>query len=215
MKSTVRKIKSESKNNKYIDKLLIILGSAIVAFGLYNIHSRCGIAEGGQLGVELLFFNLLGISPGIVSIIIDGTMYIIGSLLFGKKFFFNAILGAVSYSGFYLLFENTTTFFPNLSNNLLLASIIGGIMVGIGCGIVIKNNGACGGDDALALIISKIFKLPVAISYFILDAIVILMSLSYINIVNIIYSFITALISSILIGWISKKGIVNSKETKK
>ncbi len=213
MNSANRKIRSENKNKKHIDKLLIILGSAIVAFGLFNIHSRCGIAEGGQLGVELLFFNLLGISPGIVSIIIDSTAYIIGSVLLGKKFFFNAILGAVSYSGFYLLFENTTTLFPNLSSNLLLASIIGGIMVGIGCGIVIKNNGACGGDDALALIISKVFKLPVAISYFILDAVVILMSLSYINIANIIYSFITAIISSILIGWISNKGIVRSNIT--
>ena len=205
MKSTVRKIKSENKyNNKITDKLLIVLGSMIVAFGLFNIHSRCGIAEGGQLGVELLFFNLLGISPGIVSIIIDATAYIIGSLLFGKKFFFNAILGAVSYSGFYLLFENTNTFFPNLSNNLLLASIIGGIMVGVGCGIVIKNNGACGGDDAIALIISKLSKLPIAISYLLLDLIVILMSLSYIDATNIIYSFITATISSIIIGCIAK-----------
>jgi len=35
------------KIKKFIDKILIILGSAIVAFGIYNIHSRCNIAEGG------------------------------------------------------------------------------------------------------------------------------------------------------------------------
>ena len=103
------------------------------------------------------------------------------------------------------MFEHIPGIFPDLSNNLLFASIIGGIFVGIGCGIVIKNNGACGGDDALALIISKLLKLPIAISYFILDAIVIIASLSYISIGNIIYSFITATISSILIGVISKK----------
>ena len=77
-------------------------------------------------------------------------------------------------------------------------------MVGVGCGIVIKNNGACGGDDAIALIISKLSKLPIAISYLLLDLIVILMSLSYIDATNIIYSFITATISSILIGCIAK-----------
>ncbi len=204
MRKIAKDIKSENKSKKHIDKLLIILGSMIVALGLFSIHSRCGIAEGGQLGVELLFFNLLGISPGIVSVIIDATAYIIGSLLFGKKFFFNAILGTVSYSGFYLLFENVPISFPNLSNNLLLASIIGGIMVGIGCGIVIRNNGACGGDDAVALIISKLSKLPIAISYLLLDIIVILLSLTYIDLSNIIYSFITATISSMLIGCIAK-----------
>ena len=190
---------------KYKDKLLIVFGSAFVAYGIYNIHSRCNIAEGGELGIELLIYNLLRISPAIVSLIIDGTSYIIGSVLFGKKFLLNAVIGTISYSFFYFMFENTPSIFPDLSNQLLLASIIGGILVGIGCGIVIHNEGACGGDDAIALIISKILKIPVSISYFLLDALVIVISLSYIEWGNIIYSFLTAMISSVLIGYVSGK----------
>lgn len=197
------------KNKKYIDKILIILGSAIVAFGIYNIHSRCNIAEGGELGTELLLYNLLHISPAIVALIIDMTAYIIGSVLFGKKFLLNALIGTISYSFFYFIFENTPSIFPDLSNNLLLASIVGGVLVGIGCGIVICNKGACGGDDAIALIISKTFKTPVSISYFVLDALVIIMSLSYIEPNKIIYSFLTAFISSVIIGYISKKSKSN------
>lgn len=193
-----------NKCKKYLDKVLIIFGSAIVAYGIYNIHSKCNIAEGGELGIELLIFNLLNISPAIVSLIIDVTSYTIGSILFGKKFLLNAIIGTISYSFFYFIFENTPLIFPDLSNQLLLASIIGGILVGIGCGIVINNGGACGGDDAIALIISKILRLPVSISYFILDVCVIVVSLSYISFNKIGYSLLTAMLSSILIAYISK-----------
>lgn len=189
-----------------LDKILIIAGSAIVAFGLYNIHSKCGIAEGGQLGVELLFLNLLSISPAIVSLIIDFIAYFIGGIVFGKKFFTNCIIGTISYSAFYALFEHLPIqLFPDLSNQLLLASIIGGIMVGIGCGIVVRNEGACGGDDSVAKLMSKLLKLPIAISYFLLDFIVIVTSLSYIPVNQIVYSLLTAIISSILIGIISNK----------
>ena len=193
-----------NKYKKYLDKVLIILGSAIVAYGIYNIHSKCNIAEGGELGIELLIFNLLNISPAIVSLIIDVTSYTIGSILFGKKFLLNAIIGTISYSFFYFIFENTPSIFPDLSNQLLLASIIGGALVGIGCGIVIHNGGACGGDDAIALIISKTLKLPVSISYILLDVCIIVVSLSYISFNKIGYSLLTAIISSILIGYISK-----------
>jgi uncharacterized membrane-anchored protein YitT (DUF2179 family) len=199
------------KNNKYIDKVFIILGTAIVAYGIYNIHSKCNIAEGGELGIELLIYNFFNISPAIISLIIDVTSYTIGSVLFGKKFLLNAIIGTIAYSFFYFLFENTPSIFPDLSNQLLLASIIGGVFVGIGCGIVIYNNGACGGDDAIALIISKTLRLPVSISYLLLDILVILISLSYIEINNIIYSFLTAIISSILIGSISRMSTITSK----
>ena len=65
------------KLKKYIDKILIVLGSSLVAYGIYNIHSRCNIAEGGELGIELLIYNLLNISPAIVSLTIDITSYTI------------------------------------------------------------------------------------------------------------------------------------------
>ena len=105
----------------------------------------------------------------------------------------------------YLGIKNIPYLLPDLSHNLLLATIIGGILVGIGCGFVVKSSGACGGDDSLALILSKITKLNISISYFVLDLIVIFMSLSYLNGMNIIYSLLTAITSSFIIGLIYNK----------
>jgi len=198
-----------NKKRMVIEKMIIILGSALVAFGIYNIHSRFGIAEGGELGIELLIYNWFKISPAIVSLLIDILAYSVGYLLYGKKFLLNAIIGTLSYSIFYYIFEQMPVIIPDLSNHLLLASILGGLIVGIGCGLVLKMEGACGGDDSIALILSKITKLSLSLCYFLLDLIVILLSLSYISFDKIIYSLLTAMISSLIIGRIAKKNRIN------
>ena len=193
------------KQGKIKNIIMLVGGAMIVAFALSNIHSRYKIAEGGQLGIELLFYKWFSLSPAISSLIIDFTMFFVSFLVLGKKYFRNAIVGTLSYSLFYFLFQNSPYLLPNLSNNLMFASIIGGLLVGVGCGLVVKSSGACGGDDILALILSKTAKLNISISYFVLDIIVILLSLSYLRGINIFYSVLTAIISSVIIGVIYNK----------
>lgn len=127
-------------NNKKIFEILrIVLGSSIVAFAIYNIHARCGIVEGGQLGIELLLYNWFNISPAISSVIIDTMFYILGIIVLKNKFAVNALVGTLSYSLFYFIFQHIPYLLPDFSNNLLLASILEGIIVGIGCGMVVKS----------------------------------------------------------------------------
>ena len=64
--------------------LSIILGSAILAFGLYNIHSISGVTEGGVLGLTLLLEHWLGISPSISGLVLNGACYLLGFKLLGK-----------------------------------------------------------------------------------------------------------------------------------
>lgn len=188
---------------QFNDTIIIIIGSLIVAFAICNIHSKSHIAEGGQLGFELLLFNLFKISPSISSVIIDCISYIIAIFILGKRFFKNAIIGTLSYSIFYFIFEHSFFIYLKPIDNLLINSIIGGILVGIGCGMVVRKCGSCGGDDSLALVLSKITKLPISICYFCMDVFVILLSLIYIDIKIIVYSLITSAISSFIIGYIA------------
>ena len=58
--------------------LSIILGSAILAFGLYNIHSISGVTEGGVLGLTLLLEHWFGISPSISGLVLNGACYALG-----------------------------------------------------------------------------------------------------------------------------------------
>lgn len=190
--------------NKKLELIYIILGSMIVSFTVSSIHSKTQLTEGGEVGIELFLQHWFNISPSISSVCIDLLFYFFGFFILNKKFRLNAIIGTLTYSISYLLFENLnySWFFID---NILLSAIIGGLALGIGCGLVVKHVGSCGGDDSLALILNKALKFPLFWCYFLVDIFVILISISYIKIELIPYSILTSFLSSLTIDYISKK----------
>ena len=93
---------------------------------------------------------------------------------------------------------------PDLSDHPLIAAVLGGIFVGVGVGLVVRQGGSAGGDDALALTISHVSKWHLSSSYLFTDITVLLMSLSYIPLMRIVFSLITVTISSNIIDWIKE-----------
>ncbi|MBQ2755809.1 MAG: YitT family protein, partial [Oscillospiraceae bacterium] len=65
---------------------VILLGSAILSFGLYNVHELSGVTEGGILGLTLFFRHWLNISPAVSGFILNGICYIIGWRVLGMGF---------------------------------------------------------------------------------------------------------------------------------
>ena len=184
---------------------ILLLGVAILAFGLFNVHSQSNITEGGVLGMTLLLKHWTGISPGFTGICLDSLCYFIGFKLLGKEFLKNALVASVGFSFFYNIFEYIGYVIPDLSSMPLVAAIIGGLFVGIGVGLVVKMGGASGGDDALALIIAKLSGCNISKAYLVTDLTVLLLSLTYIPVQNIFYSLITVTLSSFIIGRIHKE----------
>ncbi len=183
----------------------LLLGAAILAFGLFNVHSQSNITEGGVLGMILLLKHWTGISPGITGICLDSICYFIGFKLLGKQFFKNALVTSLGFSFFYNIFEHIGYGIPDLSSIPLLAAILGGLFVGVGVGLVVRMGGASGGDDALALIIAKLSGCNISKAYFATDFVVLLLSLTYIPVQKIFYSLITVTLSSFMIGRIHKE----------
>lgn len=184
--------------------LSLVCGAIILAFGLYNIHGRTAITEGGVLGMTLLLDHWLGISPGISGIIMDITCYAFAFKILGLPFVKKALVASVSFSVSYQVFERIGYALPDLSAQPILAAVIGALFVGCGVGLVVRVGGACGGDDALALAIAHVTKWPIARAYLATDISVLLLSLSYIPPVRIVYSLITVTISSVVIGRFSR-----------
>ena len=82
----------------------------------------------------------------------------------------------------------------------MLAALFGALFVGVGVGLVVRAGGAAGGDDALALVVSKLAGCPIARAYLLTDVTVLLLSLSYIPVRNIACSLVTVTLSSFIIG---------------
>ena len=186
---------------KYFYLVHILLGAFILAFGMYNIHSRTIITEGGIWGIELLLDHWFGLSPAVTAPFLDGTCYLLGVVFLGKEFILKSIVGTLGYSLFYAILEQFPPLLPDLNSVPLAAAVIGAIFVGIGAGIVVRQGGACAGDDALALAISKKLKCKISTAYLSTDMTVLLLSLTYIPFRQIAYSLITVLLS----GWIIEK----------
>lgn len=186
--------------------LSIILGSAILAFGLYNVHSISGVTEGGVLGLTLLLEHWFGISPSISGLVLNGACYVLGLTLLGKEFILYSIIAGGGFSLFYAIFERFPPLWPQIAQMPLAAAIAGAAFVGVGVGLCIRANAAPTGDDSLALSLSHHFKIGIQWVYLLGDLIVLALSLTYIPFSKIIYSLLTVVLSGQLIGLIQKAG---------
>lgn len=186
--------------------LRIVFGSAILAFAVLNVHDQSYVTEGGILGLMLFFKKMLGIDPSISSIVLDILCYILGYKILGREFIKKSLVATVLFAGFLNLFKFTGTVLPPLYDSPFIAAVVGGILIGLGCGLVVTEGGATGGDDAIALAISDKFNLRLAMVYIICDVVVLLMSISYIPVTQLVFSLLTTTISSVIVGQIELKG---------
>lgn len=187
----------------FLKGLFFLLGSVILSFGLFNIHTQSGITEGGLLGGSLLLYHWLGISPGITITLISILLYLLALKHLGGKFFITSVFSSILFGICYAVFEKVGYIIPDLSKMPLLAAILGGLSVGIGCGLLVSAGGASGGDDVLAFIIAEKTPLSLPLSYLSMDLLILLFSLSYISVEKILYSLLTVSLSSFLIGRIT------------
>lgn len=192
--------------------LAALLGSAILAFGLYNIHSLSGVTEGGVLGLTLLLKNWLDISPSVSGLILNSVCYILGWRSLGRSFVAYSIISSGGFSLVYKKCELFPPLFPRIADMPLVASLVGALFVGVGSGICVRVGGAPSGDDALAMSLSRLARVKIQWIYLASDLIVLLLSLSYIPLKRIVYSLLTVIISGQIIGLIQTIGI--KKENK-
>lgn len=184
--------------------LSILLGSAILSFGLYNVHSISGVTEGGVLGLTLLLERWFGISPSVTGLILNGLCYLLGFKMLGKEFIAYSVVAGGGFSLFYAVFEQFPPLWPQLADMPLIAAVVGSLFVGIGVGLCVRANSAPTGDDSLALSLSHHFSIGIQWVYLACDLIVLLMSLTYIPLSRIAYSLLTVILSGQIIGLIQK-----------
>ena len=87
-------------------------------------------------------------------------------------------------------------------NSKFIVTILSGLFVGVGVGIIVRNGAAAGGDDALAMVISKITSLNIGNVYMIGDVAVLMLSLTYLSVYDIFWSLIAVNISGRIIDFI-------------
>lgn len=184
--------------------IIAFLSSAFQAFGMYNIHALSGVTEGGVLGAVLLIDHWTGLSPAVSGLVLNAACYILGWRTLGREFIGYSVVAALGFSAAYGICELYPPFWPGIANYPLLAAFLGALFIGIGAGICIRVGGATCGDDALAMSLSHVLKVPIERVYLVSDLMVLGLSLSYIPLKRSVYSLLTVVLSGQIIGWIQK-----------
>lgn len=192
------------KEIKLSSVLLLLAGSALLAFGLYNVHSISNVTEGGILGLTLLLEHWFGISPSFSGFLLTALCYFLGWKILGKRFLVFSFISAIGFSVFYGIFEQFDPLFPQIGEMPFLAAVVGALFVGISVGICVRVGGAPTGDDALAMSLSSVMPVDIQWIYLASDLVVLFISLSYIPLNKILYSLLTVLLSGQIIGIIQK-----------
>ena len=162
------------------------------------------ITEGGIIGLVLLINHWLGVPASVASPLLDAASYALAFKFLGWDFLLSAGVASVSLAGFYRIWECLPPMLPDLTPWPLAAALLGGVFVGVGVGLIVRQGGSSGGDDALALVIHKLTGWRLSRAYLFTDLTVLFASLSYIPFRRIAFSLVTVTVSSLLIDFIKE-----------
>ena len=188
----------------YRSLFFALLGSAIIAFGTYNIHANSDIPEGGIIGLCLILEFYTGISPAISNLVINALCCVLAWRLMGTRYMLNAAIASLGFSAFYAFFEAFPPVIPVMSHYPLLAALVGATFIEIGTGIALRFGSAPSGEHALSMALARRGGFDLTWISFIRDFTVIFLSLCYADLYSVVYALLIMTITTPLTEYIVK-----------
>jgi uncharacterized membrane-anchored protein YitT (DUF2179 family) len=154
MKLTIPKLSKNAVRTIAIDFTGILIGSVILAVGLNMFMVPNMLAPGGISGLAVVIYYLIKFPVGVTIIVLNIPLFIIGYLVLGPRVVIQSLLGTFLFS---LAVEITAPLLPAATDDLLLAAVYGGVVMGVGVGLVFRFRGSTGGTGLLSLILAKVW----------------------------------------------------------
>ena len=190
---------------------LIILGSLIMSAGFAFFADPHKIVPGGVYGTAIVIHHVFGLPTGTIGLIINIPLFIIGILVLGPRFGTKTFVGTILTSVFIDFFNSLNYKCP--TDDIMLASIVSGVLIGTGLALIFKSKATTGGSDIIAQIANKYTKLPVGQLLIIIDSIIVGIGvIAFKDFSLALYAFITIFITGkvldgILLGGSHRKAV--------
>ncbi|MDL2262110.1 YitT family protein [Bacteroidales bacterium OttesenSCG-928-I21] len=157
--------------------VLILSGTFIMAVGYVYFISPHKIVPGGVYGIAIVLHHVFDLPMGVVALCFDIPLTLLGIKFLGPRFGWKTVLGFISMA----VFVDILTFFqgdvPLVPDDVLLSSIFGGVLVGVGLGLLFKSKATSGGTDIVAMILNKYTKMPLGQLITYVDSVIVLIGL--------------------------------------
>ena len=151
------------------DYALIVLGTFLAALSLPLFFLPYDIAPGGISGISTVLASVLPLSVGLISFVLNVPLFLIGWRTVGWRF---AVRSFIAMSLMSLFIDLVPV--RDVSGNVMLASVFGGVLLGVGLGLVVRAGATTGGTDMAAKMIhSRVAFLPIAAILFLIDGLVV------------------------------------------
>jgi uncharacterized membrane-anchored protein YitT (DUF2179 family) len=202
--------RDKNKVKNLFDYLMIVLGSFIMASALMFFLIPNKVSAGGVSGISTILYHLFNWPAGVTMLAMNIPLFIIGVRVFGKKFGLKTLWGIIWISFFTDLIDVILDL-PSATHDPMLATLYGGLLLGVGLGVIMKGRGTTGGSDIIARILNKYLHISLGNSFIVVDTLVIItMGIVFRNIDLILFCLISLVISSKIVDIIIE-GVTSEK----
>ncbi|WP_047983849.1 YitT family protein [Ornithinibacillus californiensis] len=151
--------------------LIVIIGSLIIAFAFNFFLVPYSILSSGISGIAILLGLITPFDTGLLNLVLNLPLIILSYFKLGKEITVNTLICVVSLSLFLYLLPVL-----QVTDNVLLSTIFGGVISGIGIGLILKFSGSSGGLDIVAIIISRISNVSIGLLLTGMNGVIVLIS---------------------------------------
>lgn len=189
----------------FIDLLILLLGVGLYALSVKVFVIPNALASNGIAGLSVFMNFVFNISPALTVVAVNIPLFIFGAKFLGRRELLLSVAGASAMTLWLMLFESLAI--PGIVyNHLIFAGISDGILSGLGVGLAVVSRGTIGGSLMFSRIMEKHTKMPIDRALFVIDLIVMLLSLlTYLALPNFAVTLLSCFIFSKVTRFIGRK----------
>lgn len=210
------KIYSKNKLKRYFWMLLGVLICAIT----YNVFILpYDIVFGGVGGISIIAEHFISIRPSLFMLFCSFIFCVVGFIFLSREKVLHSILGAVLFPIFVEITSFVTDIFVIKEADMLVISLFGGVLYGVGLGLIMRSGFTLGGTDFLTQIVNKYFKLTMGTSMLLVEGTIVVIGAFVFGMTNFMYAVVilyllTLLVDKVILGISDKKAfyIVTKKK---
>lgn len=188
----------------------VIIGNIIYALVVKLFILPTSLMSSGTTGIALFINHYFNIPVSLFILIFNICMLVIGLLILGKKFAMTTIVSTLMYPIGLEFFNQMLGDFV-ITNNELLNTIFAGMGLGLALGIVIRSGASTGGMDIPPLVLHRYFRIPVSVSLYVFDFIILSSQSFYNPLERLLYGILLILLTSIVLDKVMLMGTTKTE----
>ena len=196
--------------NAIIDAAIIVAGNAIYAAGVVLFILPTGLITGGTTGIAIIMNHFAGMQISTFIAVFNVIMFALGLIVLGRKFAISTLISTFSYPAMLALIQKAAGDFV-LTDDLLLSALFGGLCIGLALAVVIRVGASTGGMDIPPLILNKTLRIPVSVSMYAFDFVILVGQMLFTQKQNCLYGVVLVIVYTLTLDKLLAAGAARTR----